>query len=207
MHKKYLFQSKPYSKELFIRGVGLGGTTLSSEELSPAGEEVVSAFEKSISCKLPDSYRDFLIHYNGGMIDPYKASRNIACDVIESANSTQNFGYKTIVVDYFYTLDRQSVDVLIENGVRSAEQFFLPTAYKEFQSMLNDDEDGNKYGFSEETVVPIADSAPFGLLICCTGKLKNKVLVMDFNSFADKPLDNIGVLANSFDEFMQKLYF
>ena len=62
-------------------------------------------------------------------------------------------------------------------------------------------------GLENENIVYIADGHSFYFLLGCAGRFENKVLVLNTNIDADQPLDNVAIVADSFDGFLQSIYY
>ena len=203
--KTYVFPKQPYDYTLFVRGINMSGR-VDSRRLTPANEVEISEFEKFLGFELPSGYRDFLSNCNGGVINPKRASRYVGADVVKPLAEKPFSDDPSIGIDFFFTLDKASLlDEEDENRRASrVYSFHLPSA-QNIYSALADDE--LTKGLENEKLIYFADGHSFYWLLGCDGKFKNKVLVLNTNLDPETPLDNVAVIADSFDEFMQSLYF
>ena len=201
--KIYIFPKKPFDYDLFVKGIADNGSII-NEKIEGASESDVSALEELIGAEIPQDYKEYLLHCNGGMIDPSVTSRNIGMDPKGSINGSDNFGYKTIVVDFFYSLNKDVIASLSKMPIEFAP-WYLPNAFSQFNELLQEDDD--QFGLQDEILLPIGDTSPYGLVLSCKGAYQNKVLLLDSNEIPDTPLDNVALIADSFDDFIQSLYY
>jgi len=45
------------------------------------------------------------------------------------------------------------------------------------------------------------------ILLSCDELLEGSVLAVDTSFYPEKPIDNVAILADSFDEFLQSIYY
>jgi len=201
--KTHPFPKKPYDTSLFIRTIV--GSEIETGSLTPASDVEIADFENVLGYQIPADYKEFLQKCNGGVIDPARASRYIGADIISTPNGN-SFSEPNIGIDYFFTLDKASLLDAGEENYRESmvDMFYLPIAQNSYKDL---DFDDLPTGLEHEKVIYFADGASYFWLLGCEGDFKNKVLVLDSNVDPDKPLDNVGIVADSFDEFMQSLYY
>lgn len=207
MAKRYVFDQGGIDKDLFIKGVSQSAKIIETS-FTPATVSRIQEFEHRYECTLPVEYSQFLQTSNGGQIHPRKKCRDIRVDVMQSVNGN-TFKFDSVGIDYFLTLDRDSLPELFANSPLAGileRSFYLPVAYdyylKDYASL------DRTLGLDEQQFIYIVNCSGSSqyVVLAWGGELENKVLVVDSSIDPAKPLDNVGILANSFNEFLLSLY-
>lgn len=206
MDKVMVFDQSNIDKSLFIKGINLSGRVIESS-YNPATSFQIQEFEQQYECILPAEYSQFLRTCNGGQIHPTKKCRDIRVDVLHSVNGNK-LEFDSVGIDFFLTLDRDSLSELGgSTSTRWLERsFYLPTAHNSYlknYAVLDE-----ALGISKQQFIYIANCAESSqyAVLAWGGEHENNVLVVDSSFDPKNPLDNVGILANSFDEFLLSLY-
>lgn len=199
--KSFPFPEQPYDYSLFIRGVKKSGE-IDNRTLDKADDKEIANFEKTLGFELPTEYVDFLRNCNGGVIDPNRASRSLSIDT-KAYLSGKPFPEPSVGTHFFFTLDKKSLSDG-EDASTMVYLFHLPSAQNIFHDL---EYEGLTKGLENEKLLYFINGHSYYFLLGCEGQFKNKVLVLNTNLEPNSPLENVAVVAESFDAFMQSLYY
>lgn len=143
----------------------------------PTNISHIKEFEKHINLKLPNDYVEFLLEYNGGRF------KEDAYEMLEPTHKKHGLFQG---IDWFFTLTEDYNNNLLKNF-----KLYLNRMPEEFIP-IGDDGCGNK------------------ICLCIDGKNYGKVYFWDHNWESDEgeepTYDNLYLIANTFTEFVNKLY-
>jgi len=207
MNKKYVFGSDPINYELFIQGALTSGEPVYSG-YKPASKQDIEQFENEFDCSLSPEYKIFLENCNGGLANYDDVNGHIYADIKRTANGNDLFTAKSLVIYYFFTLDKQTLlnrferdsqreSELVTFHLSSVQRIYLHD-YVEVQEIAS---------LQDKRFIYIADSHDYFIMLGCCGEFENQVLAIDTSLYPESPLDNVAVLADSFEEFLRSLYY
>ena len=208
MAKNYHLNRKPYDYSLFTQGVDDSGKAI-QEAYTPATDQQISKFEADYECSLPTDYKQFLLNCNGGKITRKNDTIQMAVDVIHTVNEKSLVRATVIDIDHFYSLDEAT---LLARGEREnnlwsiMETWYLPKAQDAYREFVNMQDIVGLVG-KKFIVIAAGSASKHVILLSCDDEFNGKVLVVDTNLYPDKPFDYLAILADSFDEFQQALYY
>jgi len=213
--KKYIFEQQPFDYNIFIQGISQAGKRVVGN-YKPATQDQIEKFQAVLDCALPNDYKQFLQSGNGGIIDSRKIERHIAVvDVKQTVNGNEWLSEPQISIRFFYTLDESTLLEREENeGPRSSlvRNFYLPIVNSKYYDEYAYTEEA--MGLGEIKLIVIAGSDDHYIALSCDNQLKGKVLAIDSGTYPEdypegvaKPMSNVALLADSFDEFLQSIYY
>jgi len=171
-----------------------------SVPIPPAPEEKISTFEKLINEPLPDDYRRFLKTINGGT--PEKLGVDYFC--FPAKWGSNNFTFLPPKEDYglsiLFTLNPEFVSHNRNIDVSEVSYFSLEAKYKEFIDL-----EDMGYPHVPNDMIPIG-STPIEndmIILGIKGERRGKVYYYMLQEDPETLYQNVGFIADSFDEFLQ----
>jgi hypothetical protein len=150
------------------------------ESKAPISEEKITAFEKEIDHKLPDDYREFLLKHNGGYPKPR------AFDICWSTEEQKEEFTNSSLTGWFYHLDDEETSNLLKSF--HMKRKWIP----------------------KDTIAIGYDAGGSEILLGTYGENRGKIFYW-VNEAAEEESDNpgyenVGFIANSFQEFLDSLH-
>ncbi len=190
--------------QFVVREIDGRGHVVRTFKIPPASEKKVGAFEKLIGERLPEDYRRFLKTTNGVELDTDESAGEYACFAVKWGGDKFNWlpPEEKKGLGIMYNLKPEFIakelkEDVIENVLSLSEK------YKEFRNL---EEVG--YPFVPDDLIPIGDTPVESdqIVLGIKGDNRGKVLYYMLQEDPTKPYENVGFVANSFDEFLQSIH-